>query len=1033
MFLSDLSIRRPVLTIIMSAILVLFGAISYPVLGVDMLPNVEPPYVTVSVVYPGADPDVVENRILVPVEDAVSTISGVKKITSSGVESYGMVFIEFELEANADRAAQDVRDRVASIQNDLPTDAEQPIIEKFQIGATPVVSLVLTAPAGESPARMTHVADKKIKDQLQRISGVGSVDIVGKREREIHVVADPDKLRTYGLTLPDVQQAVGYGNLDVPGGRVTSNGTELLIKTRGEARTIADLSRVIIASPGGAPIRLLDVAQVIDTTEEERTRASYDGQPALSLLVRKQSDANSVAVAEQVIAAVEGGKIAIPDGYKLDLVQNASTFTRQAIDDVVFDLIFGGVLAVIVILVFLRNVRATFISALALPTSVIATFAFMRAMGFTVNLLSMMALSLSIGMLIDDAIVVIENIHRHLEMGKPPRQAAAEGAREIGLAVLATTLSIVAVFVPVAFMEGLIGRFFYEFGLTVAFAISVSLFVSFTLTPMASSRLLSLRPENRVSKLLGSWLDKLDHAYRVAISWVLRHRLVTVGVGVAALAGAVFMTRYIPTEFQPAMDQGEVDITYALPEGASLDAAFQHGEAMRQIIMRSIPEARHALITVGAGQRQKVNEGSLFIKLTSVVERQRSQDEISAQMRELLTKAFPADNVSVNRSQVTGSLGGEIMAKPLNVQLRGTDSQALRTAATALVDELKKQSGFVDLTISDRGTRPQFGFRIDRIKSADAGLAPAQVALAVRTAINGTEASQYQDGADRYKIIVRAPDRYRTDRAAVLSMPLRGPMNNLVELGELVQPTPENAPAQIDREERIRKITILGNLEGIALGQAQQRVEALGARLLPPGVTMQFSGQGELMAESFGYMIQALFLAIAIIYMVLAAQFESFLHPVTIMVSLPLSVIGAFGGLLIANQTLSIVSFIGLIMLMGLVTKNAILLVDNANQRRAAGADVTEAIREAGAVRLRPILMTTAAMIFGMLPVALAMGEGSEIRAPMGVAVIGGLVTSTMLTLLVVPAVYSAFENARVRLSAMVAKLRHRSANPAAL
>jgi HAE1 family hydrophobic/amphiphilic exporter-1 len=1019
-FLSDLSIRRPVFTIILSAMLLLFGAISWSKLGVDMFPKIEAPFISVSTVYAGADPEVVESRVIEPIEDAVSTISGVKKITSVGVESYGLVMVEFELDVNADIAAQDVRERIAKIQQDLPNDAEAPVVEKFQIGAAPVISLVLTAPEGKTPAEITYVAEERVKNQIQQLRGVGAVDVIGKQEREIHVIADPAKLRTFGLTLPDLQQAVAYGNMDVPGGHVTTGATELLIKTYGEAKSVAELERIVVAAPGGAPIRLSDVATLVDAEEEARTKASWDGKPALSLLVRKQSDANSVAVADAVLDAIDSGKIEIPEGYGLAIAQNASTFTRHAIDDVVFDLVFGAFLAVAVIMLFLRDLRATFISALALPTSVVGTFAFMNAMGFTANMLTMLALSLSIGMLIDDAIVVIENIHRHLEMGKPPMKAAADGAKEIGLAVLATTLSIVAVFVPVAFMKGLMGRFFYEFGLTVAVAIMISLFVSFTLTPMASSRMLKHSQPGALARAVGKVLDAVDETYRKILSWILSQRALTVGVGIVALAAAVVLARYIPTEFQPTMDQGEMDVSYKMPEGTSLEATYRRGEEIQQVVLAQVPETRHLMITVGSGQSQKVNEGKVFVKLTGSKQRARGMEEIKVALRAALNQALPGTEMSLIDADMGEGGGDEQFSKDINVQLRGTDGKQLREAAILLAGELKKHGKFVDVTISDRGARPQFGFRIRRDKVSAAGLMPAQVAGAIRTAVTGIEASQFRDGVDRYKVVVKAPDRYREQRDAVLSMPLRGPMNNLVEIGELVEPFPEDAPAQIDRQDRSRVVTVLANLDGLALGQGQEAVTELTKGLLPPGVTMKFGGQGEIMIESFGYMLEALLLAIAIIYMVLAAQFESFLHPITIMVSLPLSLVGALGGLLIAGQTLSIMSFIGIIMLMGLVTKNAILLVDNANQRRQQGVPIRDAVIEAGAVRLRPILMTTAAMIFGMLPIALALGEGSEMRAPMGVCVIGGLITSTLLTLLVVPAIYSAFENARVRLGRLL-------------
>ncbi|MFW5741203.1 MAG: efflux RND transporter permease subunit, partial [Myxococcota bacterium] len=879
-------------------------------------------------------------------------------------------------------------------------------MEKFQIGAAPVISLVLTAPADKSPAEITYVAEENIKNQIQQLQGVGSVDIIGKQQREIHIIADPAKLRAHGLTLPDLQQAIAYGNLDVPGGHVTTGAKELLIKTHGEAKSIAELSRIVVAAPKGVPIRVADVAQVVDAEEEARTKASWDGKPALTMLVRKQSGANSVAVADAVMKALNEGEIELPEGYGIEVAQNASTFTRHAINDVVFDLVFGAFLAVAVILFFLRDGRATFISALALPTSVVATFAFMHAMGFTANMLTMLALSLSIGMLIDDAIVVIENIHRHLEMGKPPMQAAADGAREIGLAVLATTLSIVAVFVPVAFMKGIIGQFFYEFGLTVAFAIMVSLFVSFTLTPMASSRMLTHERPGAIARTIGRWLDGMDHVYRRMIGWILNHRLVTVAAGGLALVAALLLASFIPTEFQPAMDQCELDITYKMPEGTSLEATYRRGEEIQQVVLAQVPETRHLLITVGSGRNQKVNEGKVFVKMTGSKERERGLDQIKLALRDALNEALPGTEMSLMPSDIGDGGGDESFQKDINVQLRGSDSKLLRQTALDLVEEMKKKNVFVDITISDRGARPQFGFRMRRDKVSTAGLIPAQVAGAIRTAVTGSEVSQFRDGANRYQIVVKAPAYYREQPEAVLAMPLRGPAGNMVEVGEFVEPFPEDAPAQIDREDRARIVTVLANLEGVALGEGQKIVSDVAKGMVPPGVTMKFGGQGELMIESFGYMIEALLLAIAIIYMVLAAQFESFLHPITIMVSLPLSLVGALGGLLIAGQTLSIMSFIGIIMLMGLVTKNAILLVDNANQRRREGAPIREAVTEAGAVRLRPILMTTAAMIFGMLPIALALEAGSEFRFPMAVAVIGGVISNTLLTLLVLPVLF---------------------------
>ncbi len=1027
MILSDVSIKRPVLTVIATAALILFGAIAYPKLGVDLMPNIDTPFVTITCLYQGADPEVVENRIIKPIEDAVSSISGVKRVTATAVDSYGVVFIEFELDVPADQAAQDVREKVASVAQDLPKDAEAPVVQKLDIAAAPVLALALFGPPGETIAQMTYIAEQRLKPQLQRFDGVGVVDLVGKQTREIHIIADPARLRTFGLTLPDLEQAIAAGNTDVPGGHVTRSNTELLVKTHAEAVSLDQLRSIVVTHIAGAPITIRDVAQVEDSAEEARSKATFDGRPALTLLVRKQAQSNSVATAEEVMRAVTHGKLDIPEGYGVEVVQNSSEFTRHSLHDVQFDLILGAILAVVVILIFLRNVGATVISGLALPTSVIATFAFMQAMNFSLNNLTMLALSLSIGMLIDDAIVVIENIHRHMELGKSAWNAAKDGTAEIGLAVLATTASVIAVFVPVAFMKGMAGKFFFEFGLTVAFAMVVSLFVSFTLTPMLASRFLTHGEEGRLAKRLGSYLDRLDVAYRRAIHWVLAHRFTTLAIGGVAFVLSLVLAGMIPTEFQPEIDNGELDVTYALKEGTSLEHTFEIGRQIESISRDVTPELQHALVTVGSGTTQKVNDGKVFLKLSGASQRTRGQTEISTALRAAFGERLPGVEVAIRAADIAGGAGGGEWSAPLHIQLRGDDSVSLRETAQRLVDELDQDKRFVDLQISDRGARPQAGIELDRDKIAAAGLAPVQVALGVRTAITGATVSQYRVGSDRYDVVVKAPERYRLDERAIMEMPLRGANGRMVQIGELVRTGGESAPSQIDREDRIRKVSVTGSLEGFTQGEAQNHALALVKPMLPKGVEARISGMGEVMVETFQAMAFALLLAIILIYMVLAAQFESFVHPFTIMASLPLSVVGAFGALLIMGQTLSMMSFIGLIMLMGLVTKNAILLVDNANQRRADGQSVIEALVGAGETRLRPILMTTAAMIFGMLPVALALGEGSEQRAPMGVAVIGGLITSTLLTLFVVPVVYSLLSQLVSFAERKFKRQRHRS------
>jgi HAE1 family hydrophobic/amphiphilic exporter-1 len=1007
MKLAEVSIRRPVFAIMMIAALVVFGMVSYPRIGVDLFPNVEFPFVTVTVTYPGADPASMETKVADPLEEALNTMSGIKVLKSISLESVAQILIQFELEVNVDTAVQDVRDRVSATLSKLPTGIDPPMVQKFDVGAAPIMSVALSGAL--PPRELTRIADDVVKARIQRISGVGSVDLVGGREREIHVLVDPARLAGVALTVEDVSGALKAQNLEMPAGRIEVGQREFAVKTKGEVRSVQEIADLLITGVGGARIRIGDVATVEDGTAEARSYSSMDGVSAVALVVRKQSGANTVAVAHDVhkeLAAL--GPTVTKAGARLSVPTDNAPFIEHSINDVQFDLMFGALLAVIVIMIFLHDFRATLISALSIPTSVIATFAFVQMMGFTFNNMTMLALSLSIGILVDDAIVVIENIHRHLEMGKPPLQAAAEATSEIGLAVLATTLSIVAVFVPVAVMKGIIGRFFFQFGLTVSFAVLVSLFVSFTLTPMMSSRLLR-KSDNRRPNLLARAAERalgaIDNGYRRVLGAALRHRLITLLIAVGALVASLFLVAQVKSEFLPPEDRAMLQVVIELPTGTSLDATRAYVETVASDLRKHGPGVTGTFVTIGGGAQGQVQIGQIQVLLTARTKRAFHQEQAMAWVRTRY-KGVRDAIVSVNPVSPFGDEGG-FKQQPIQFNIRGTDMAELEKASTALIAELKKIPGMVDLDTSYRGGKPELAIDIDRDRAAELGIPVAAVASTLRALVAGDKVTELKDGLELYDVTVQLPDQLKKGLASLDNLVVRSPGGRLVPLTNVVSVNQGSGPSQIDRQARQRQITVFAGLQNLPLGEAIKAVDAAAARAVPKDLQSDYAGMGEIMGESFGYMFIALFLAVILVYMILAAQFDSMVHPFTIMLSLPLSVVGAFGALFLTGMTLNIFSMIGFIMLMGLVTKNAILLVDFTNQLRARGKAPVEALMEAGLIRLRPILMTTFAMIFGMAPVALALGEGGEVRAPMAVAVIGGLITSTMLTLVVVPVVYT--------------------------
>ncbi|MDY7229511.1 efflux RND transporter permease subunit [Hyalangium rubrum] len=1005
-------IRQPVFTAMLIMAVVVFGLFAYPKIGVDQMPDVDFPVVTVTTVLPGADPETMERNVSDPLEEALNTLSGVETLRSVNVESVSQIIVQFSLSKNVDVAAQDVRDRVQATLSKIPDEAEAPVVEKFDIGAAPILTLSLSGPLPIQ--ELTRLAEDVVKPALQRKQGVGGIDVVGGQEREIQIVVDPGLLRSYGVSISDVAQSLRAQSVDIPGGRTSEPGAERVVKLQGEARSVDALRNLIIASPAGAPVRIRDVANVIDGPEEARSGARFNGQRAVALVVRKQSGANTVQVASDVMESLEELGVLLPQGAKVGLVTDGSKFIRSSIHAVQEDMILGGVLAVVIVLVFLRNWRSTLVSAVALPTSVIGTFAVMQALGFTFNVVTMLALTLSIGLLIDDAIVVIENIIRHMEEGASPMQAAYQGTKEIGLAVLAVTLSIVAVFIPVAFMDGMMGKFFYSFGVTVAVAVAISYFVSMTLTPMLSSRLLKHHGEpGAVSRGIEKVLTATENGYRRVLRWMLEHRAITMGAAVGILFLTLFLARFINFTFIPAQDMSMVKVTVELPVGTPLERTQQELTSLQEQIEK-LPGVASVYFSAGGGVQEEVHKGEMIVNMVPLAERGFGQQDFKQYLRQNLVRSA---GVQLNAQDFSPVSGGGARAQPVQFNIRGDNWQEVIAAAEKVKAAMKQNPGFVDVDLTYRSGKPQLSVDIDRERAASLGVPAAMLGTTIRSFLGGDAITQYREGGDTFDVKLKLPPEVLADPEQVSALTVRAPSGQLVELRNLADIRPDEGPSQIDRQAQKRQITVLAELRNYSLGEALGFLGNYAKTELPKTIITDFEGQGKELAKAGLAFLMALLLGIILVYMILAAQFGSLTDPITIMMSLPFAVIGALGGLLLANEYMSMFAMIGMIMLMGLVTKNGILLVDFTNQLKEQGKSTKEALLEAGPIRLRPILMTTIAMIAGMVPVAMAKGDGAETRVPMAIAIIGGLVTSTVLTLGVVPVFYSLMDGLRRRVS----------------
>lgn len=1018
--LSGVAIRRPVFTVMMMLALVVLGLFSFRRLPIDQFPEIDIPVVAVQTIYPGASPETIEREVTERLEEAFNPVEGVDNISSYTLEGVSMVIVEFELERDVDQAAQDIRDKIAAVRRELPTDIEEPLVQKFDVAAQPILSLALSS--NNMPiADLTALADETIRRRIESVTGVGQVQIAGGQEREIRINLLPDQMQARGVSVNDIRGALQRQNMEVPAGRLERDNVEHLVRVTGRIDDPQAFGSVIVANRNGTPIRLRDVARVEVGTEEERSVALVNDQRAVSLDVLKVSGANTVAVADGVLEAIDALEETLPAGTTLQVIRDNSVTIRQSVHDVIVELILGAILTVVIVMLFLNDWKATAITSLALPVSVISAFILMNALGFTLNVISLLALSLSIGILIDDAIVVIENIVRHRELGQNHFVAAAVGTREIFLAVLATTLSIVAVFVPVAFMGGIVGRFFFQFGLTVAWAVLVSLFVSFTLTPMLSAWW-GVNPHdparggNFLTRGIGrfnAWFDRMAGRYRGVISWALDHRKTTLAIATASFVGAFFLFPFIGGAFMPPSDNSEFSVTFETPEGSSLAYTRSKAERIGEIL-REMPEVDYTYTTVGAGALGTVTAGEVYVKLVSPDDREPSQVELMPVARQHLQQVFGTEIQVLE----TGGLGGA--QAPLLVEVRGPDVNELQRISDEIALRMRTIPGLADVQTSLDAPRPEFRIEINREEAAELGLDIGQVAATVRPVLAGQDATRWEDpSGEERDVVIQVASEQRTSAEDLAALPITTPIQDAtggavtVPLGQIAKIELGEAPAQIDRQnlQRIAMVTATNTPE-ISISEATNAItDAIADIDLPEGYTVGFGGETEALQETVGYVIEAILLAIILIFLILASQFESLTHPLAIMLSLPLSLIGVLLALLITNDTLNMMSMIGVIMLMGLVTKNAILLVDNANERRARGKDRRTALIEAGQVRLRPIMMTTLAMIAGMLPIALALGEGGGFRAPMARAVIGGLITSTMLTLIVVPVAYTYFDS----------------------
>jgi HAE1 family hydrophobic/amphiphilic exporter-1 len=1059
MWFTRVSVANPVMAVMVMLAFVVLGLFSYQRLKVDQFPNIDFPTVVATIDYPGASPEIVENEVTRKVEEAVNTIAGINQLYSRSYEGVAIVIVQFNLDIDGRKAADDVREKLAAVRPLLREDVKEPRVSRFDPASRPIWTLALTSPDGSrSLQELTTYADQVVKKRLENVRGVGSVTPVGGRKREINVYLDAGAMEATGIGADQVMTAVRSENQELPAGALRSRESERVVQIDARIEQPQDFERLIVGRRGSgsasAPVRLGQVAQVVDGPEEVETLALHNGLRTLVLDVQKSQGENTIDVVDGLNRAAQALQAQLPSGVHAEVVRDNSRPIRVSVANVQRTLLEGAALTILIVFLFLNSWRSTVITGLTLPIALIGTFLFMYAFGFSINMVTLMALSLCVGLLIDDAIVVRENIVRHVQMGKSAHQAALDGTHEIGLAVLATTLSIVAVFLPIGFMGGIIGKFFHEFGITIVAAVLISMFVSFTLDPMLSSvwhdpaidregrpfvpKSLYDHTLGRLTHAFNRATHRLGDAYQAILRWSLKHRLATLAIAGATFGASFAIIPLLGSEFVPKADFSETTLAFYTPVGSSIE--FTEAKA-RQVdaILREAPEVKYTVATINVGQAQGRNQATVYVRLVDRKERTRNADQMSGPLRERLARI---PGITVTHVGLLDPVGG---AKPIQLSLQGTDLGELQRLSTQLSARLRDIPGLVDLDTSMKPDKPTLSVQVRRDAASDLGLSVGAVTNTLRALVNGQTVGNWRaaDGQN-YDVKVRLAPEARTTGADLARLGLVAGTQadgsaRIVRLTQVADLAPSTAPSQINRRDLSREVEFTANTSGRSLGDVSADIRAvLESTALPPGYTTRFGGATKDMQESFAYALQALALGVVFIYMILASQFRSFIQPLALMSSLPLTLIGVVLALLMFRSTLNLFSIIGIVMLMGLVTKNAILLVDFAIRAREghdhaappdsssgaprAGLPREAALLEAARVRLRPILMTTLAMIFGMVPLAFALTEGSEQRAPMGQAVIGGVITSSLLTLVVVPVIYCYLDDA-------VAWLRRRRAH----
>jgi len=1013
-WLAALCVKRPVFASVLILSLTVIGVFSFTRLGVDRFPKVDIPTVIITTVQPGAAPEQIETEVTDKIEQAVNTISGIDELRSISSEGVSQVMIGFLLDKDTDVGAQEVRDKVNGVLPLLPKTIQQPRVDRFDPDAAPVLSLALSA---NKPIRdITEYADKVLRRQLESVTGVGQVLVLGGRQRQINIWLDADRLRSYNLTVNDVARALQGQNIEIPGGRMDQGPQSLTLRTRGRIQSVADFNDIVVREKSGHPVRLVDVSRVEDGEADSETVANVNGAGTVLLQVRRQSGTNTVEVVHAVKERLGELTTTLPAGYNVRVVRDTAEFIEASIHNVYEHLIVGSILAALVVLLFLTNLRSTIISAIAIPTSIIATFGLVWYMGFTLNMMTMLALTLSVGIVIDDAIVVLENIYRFIEEKHEDQyKAAVDATQEIGLAVLATTLSLVAIFVPVGFMGGIVGRFMKSFGLTMAFAIMVSLLVSFTLTPMLSARWLKVKKHGKDahSSKDSRVFHLVDVFYTRMLEWAMAHRAVVAGLAVLVLLSSAPLFMFANKNFMPQDDQSEFEVNIRAAEGTSLEATEVLTNRIATAMREQLPEIEYTLVTVGGDPAKTRNLSNIYVRTSPIEARSRDQFAIMDVVRKQVLTKFPKDlRTSVQPVATIGGSGSQ--SADVQFLINGPDLRKLDAISRQLVDRIKTMPGVVDPDTSMNVGKPELSVQVDRPKAADLGVQISDAAEALRLLVGGDQVTTYNESGEQYEVHLRARAEDRSTQAAISGLTVPSSRLGSVSLDNVADFSPGTAPSDINRLNRQRQVTVFCNLLPTASQAAVQNTMLEEFNKLNAGGDYRggFTGRSRELGRAAQNFVLAFILSLVFMYLILAAQFESWLHPITILLSLPLTLPFALLSIIIFRQSLNIFSALGLLVLFGVVKKNSILQIDHANQLKAGGLSTHDAVILASRNRLRPILMTTFAFVAGMVPLIVSQGIGAGTNHAIGFVIFGGQSLALVLTLIVTPVAYSLFDDA---------------------